>query len=170
MERDLSQTVLLPELAWRAPLHRRARTTCPSWLSLVCGAPFLRHGRGDTLLDDAPRSNRQSRKTRCPGQCQTTPGCVHAQRFPSRVPSEDFFRNLLVFLLKPPCPMYQSTISRSFQTSPLRGWLRQNILKECYLSQPASPSAHPGGCFASAKGAGFAFGSPGRKLRIHEVK
>ena len=29
-------------------------------------------------------------------------------------------------------------------TSPVRGWLRQNILKGCYLSQPASPSAHPG--------------------------
>ena len=130
MERYLSQTVLLPELAWRAPLHRRARTTCPSWLSLVCGAPFLRHGRGDTLLDDTPRSNRQSRKTRCPGQCQTTPGCAHAQGFPSRVPSEDFFRNLLVFLLEPFLQFF-ANVYRTRQTIFPRGVPQPLLISPC---------------------------------------
>ena len=66
MERDLGQTVPVPEEAWRAPLHRRARTPCPSWLSLACRAPYdyscclvkvngrLREARGRTIKYPGP--------------------------------------------------------------------------------------------------------------------
>ena len=55
---------------------------------------------------------------------------------------------------------YRVVIFFFLATSPLRGWLRQNIQKGLSLpaafafgspGEPASP-AHPGGCFASAKG------------------
>ena len=45
MEIDLGQTVPLPEEAWRAPLHRRADTPCPSWQSLACGVSCVRQRR-----------------------------------------------------------------------------------------------------------------------------